>query len=170
MAQFTDKDWREILVHLATVVGADATKYEKVPAAKLFAAIPYLSGSEDPDRFALSNLLTFHAATKARAVFNHRPSDDEDVYRRLATFHVGNHADPKVVDYGLTLLALISLSDHEHDIEGDKKIGKYNPIAAGKWDTKTMRSALQADLDKNPALKETFAEVMDTAVAGPFWL
>lgn len=169
MSQFTDKEWKEALAHLATVIGADATRYEKVPAAKLFAAIPYLAGSEDPDRFALSNLLTFHAATKARAVFNHRPSDDDDIFRRLAAFHVGNHADPKVVDYGLTLLALISLSDHEHDIEGDKKSGKYNPIAAGKWDTKAIRSNLRADLDKSPALKESFAAVVPDAELLSWW-
>jgi len=168
--RFTDKEWKEALGHLATVIGTEAAKYETVPGAKLFAAIPYLAGSEDPDRFAVSNLLTFHAATKARAVFNHRPSDDEDVFRRLAAFHVGNHADPKVVDYGLTLLALISLGDHEHDTEGDKKAGKYNPIAAGKWDPKALRAGLQADLDKSPALKESFATVVpDAALKGGWW-
>lgn len=171
MSQFTEKEWNEALGHLATVIGSEAQRYAKVPAAKLFAAIPYLANSEDPDRFALSNLLTFHAATKARAVFNHRPSDDEDVFRRLAAFHVGNHADPKVVDYGLTLLALISLSDHEHDIEGDKKSGKYNPVANGKWDAAAIKKNLQTDLDKNPALKESFAAAVPEAmVSGPYWL
>lgn len=170
MSAFTEKDWETVLAHLADVIGADAQRYAKVPAAKLFAAIPYLAGSEDPDRFAVSNLLTFHGATKARKLFNHRSDDDADVYRRLAAFHVGSKADPKVVDYGLTLLALISLSDHEHDAEGDRKAGKYNPVNAGKWNTKAMRAELQAELDQNTTLKTTFSQVVDTkaAVQG-FW-
>lgn len=169
MNRFTEELWQQVLSNLALVLGTDAKKYEKNPAAKLFAAIPYLADSEDPDRFALSNLLTFHAATKAREVFNHRPSDDVDPYRRLACFHVGNQADPKVVDYGLTLLALISLSDHEHDRDGDKKVGKYNPLNEGKWDATKVRTDLQAELDKNPALKASFGEVVDFGVAAQGW-
>lgn len=170
MNRFTEELWQQALANLALVIGNDAQKYLKNPAAKLFAAIPYLSGSEDPDRFALSNLLTFHAATKARAVFNHRPSDDADPFRRLACFHVGNQADPKVVDYGLTLLAMISLGDHEHDRDGDKKAGKYNPLNEGKWDAAQIRSELQTELDKSPALKASFGEVVpEASVRGGWW-
>ena len=124
MTGFTDADWKVALSHLAKVLGPAADAYAANPAARLFAAIPYLAGSEDPDRFALSNLLTFHAAVKDRELFDHRQSDDEDVFRRLAAFHVGNHADPKVVDHGLTLLALISLNDHVKDLEADKLSGE----------------------------------------------
>jgi hypothetical protein len=75
---FGDAEWTEVLSHLETILGPEARRYAAVPAARLTAAIPYLAGSEDPDRFAVSNLLTFHGATQARAVFDHRPSDDAD--------------------------------------------------------------------------------------------
>jgi hypothetical protein len=171
MPQFTDKEWKEALGHLATVIGAEADRYAKVPAAKLTAAIPYLAGSEDPDRFAVSNLLTLHAATKARALFNHRPGDDEDIFRRLAAFHVGNHADPKIVDHGLTLLALISLGDHEHDAAADKKAGKYNPLNSGKWDAKALRKELETDLAKSPGVTATYSAIVDpSAMVGGAWV
>jgi len=169
MSAFTEKDWETVLAHLADVIGADAQRYAKVPAAKLTAAIPYLAGSEDPDRFAVSNLLTFHGATKARKLFNHRPDDDADIYRRLAAFHVGSKADPKVVDYGLTLLALISLADHEHDAEGDRKAGKYNPLNAGKWDPKALRKELEGELEKSASLKATYEPILPTESVKYAW-
>ena len=167
---FTDAIWNEILGHLATVVGQDAYRYQRVPAAKIVASIGYLSGSEDPDRFALSNLLTFHGATKARVVFNHRPSDDTDVLRRLATIQFGTLADPETVAYGMNLLALISLGDHEHDIEADKAAGKYNPVSAGQWDVDALRTELNAKLANDPARKSLFDGVVGLWV-GPmqYW-
>jgi len=162
MSQFTDKEWNQAITHLTTVIGSDAQRYAALPVARLMAAIPYLADSEDPDRFALSNLLTFCAATKVRSLFNHRPDDDGDVLRRLATVHVGNHADPRVVDYGMTLLALISLNDHEKDAAADKTAGKYNPINAGKWDAAGLRKGLKTTLDNSPSLATTFASAVGT--------
>ena len=157
---FTEVEWTLVLEHLADVIGDDAWRYTKVPAAKLTTAIAYLAGSEDPDRFAVSNMLTFHGMTKARALFNHRAADNTDVFRRLATFHFGTLADATVVQQGLTLLALISLSDHESDLEDDQKAGKYNPVAAGQWDPKALRTDLKLTLARTPELKAAFDKVV----------
>jgi len=167
---FTKAEWEKTLGHLAEVIGDTAWRYAEVPAAKVIAAIPYLSGSEDPDRFAVSNLLTFYGATKARSLFNHRPSDDADILRRLATIQFGTLADRRTVNYGMTLLALISLGDHEHDTEEDRKAGKYNPVAAGKWDAGALKKKLETDLARNPRLKEVFASVLGGEVTPlGFW-
>jgi len=169
MSQFTDKEWNQTIAHLAAVIGPDAQRYAKVPAARLLAAIPYLAGSEDPDRFAVSNLLTFHGMTKARSLFDHRATDDGDVFRRLATFHVGSQADPKTVDYGLTLLALISLNDHEHDGQADRTAGKYNPVNAGAWDPAATRKDLLATVNQSPTLKETYQSAVGMDVTTLSW-
>jgi len=168
---FTDVEWNQVLGHLADVIGDEASRYAKIPAAKVAAAISYLAGSEDPDRFAVSNLLTFHAATKARSLFNHRPSDDGDILRRLATIQFGTLADPHTVDYGMTLLALISLSDHEHDQQDDRKIGKYNPVTEGRWDAAALKKKLEAHLEGDPRLRQEFALVLggDLSPMG-FWM
>ncbi len=169
MATFTDQDWQQILSYLTEVIGTEAQKYAANPAARLMACISYLSNSEDPDRFAVSNLLTFHAATKARKLFDHRPSDDQDLYRRLAAVHVGNHSDPHTVDYGMTLLAMISLNDHEHDLADDVRTGKYNPLAQGGWDAKALRLELESDLAKSPSLKQTYNAAVGMEVALQAW-
>ncbi len=87
-------------------------------------------------------------------------ADDEDVFRRLATFHVGNHAEPRVVDYGLTLLALMTLSNHERDADKDRSTGRYNPLNTKKWDADTVRKELLADLAKFPAAGSQFEGVV----------
>ena len=160
MAPFTEKEWECVLSTLTEVIGAEAQQYERDPSARLMAAIPFLAGSEDPDRFAVSNLLTFHAAIKAPQIFGHRQADDEDVFRRLATFHIGNHSEPRVVDYGLTLLAMVFLSQLESDAESDRKNKKYNPLNVGKWDAVTIRKELEAELAKSPWLGEQFEGVI----------
>ena len=158
---FTNQDWTEVLGYLAQVIGPEAERYAEVPAAKITAAISYLAGSEDPDRFAVSNLLTFHGAVKARELFNHRPSDDEDLYRRLGAFHCGKRSDPNMVEYGLAVLGYISLADHKNDAAADREAGKYNPLNSKKWDGEALRAGLETQLDAQPALKQTFAALVD---------
>lgn len=168
MAKFSEKEWQGVLAQLKSVIGAEADRYANIPAAKLYASIAYLADSEDADRFALSNLLTFHAATKA-AVFDHRESDNESPLRRLAAFHVGKKADKKVVKYGLTLLALISVNDHVNDVEADKKAKKYNPINAGAWKGAAQQKKLKATLDRDTELKKTYAPLGKDLHAMGFW-
>jgi len=168
---FTEQDWNLALSNLAEVVGPEALSHSQNAAARVLAALPYLAGSEDPDRFAVSNLLTFHAATKVRALFDHRPDDDADVFRRLATIHVGNHADPRVVDYALSLLALISLNDHQKDREADARANKYNPVGAGVWDPLLLRKELLHNLDHSPSLKAAFTLAVPEATTDlEYWI
>lgn len=157
MGIFQEDDWKSVLTHLEEILGPEARRYASVPTARLVAAIPYLAGSEDPDRFAVSNLLTLYGASKARALFDHRSDDDLDPFRRLATFHVGTQADPQIVDYGRTLLALVSLADHVADVERDREAQKYNPVAAGRWDAEALGRTLRTTVDGSPALKAAFA-------------
>jgi len=160
VAPFTDKDWKNILSTLAEVIGPEAQNYAQDQSARLTAAIPYLANSEDPDRFAVSNLLTFHASGKAPSLFDHRTTDDSDVFRRLATFHVGNQSEPRVVDYGLTLLALRQLAQHEQNAEADRRSGKYNPLNSEKWNAQAIRSELEAELAKSPWMGDQFESAL----------
>lgn len=161
MHPFTNEHWESALTHLGAVVSpADLSRLRSSVTARLVAAIPYLSGSEDADRFAVSNLLTLWAAIRTPALFGHRADDDADLFRRLSTFHVGNHADPLVVDYGLTLLALISLRDHQTDAAADRASGKSNPVASGAWNADELTASLTKELDQHPNLKAAYTEAV----------
>jgi hypothetical protein len=141
---FTPEDWNRLLLLLTKAIGPAANAFSTSPAARLMAAIPYLSGSEDADRFAVSNLMTLHAARQLPELFGPRAGDETDLFRPLATFHVGNHADPRVVDYGLTLLAWLAL---------------------GAEATPSQRDELRANLDRSPWMKERFLEAVGSDVA-----
>jgi len=71
VSPFTAQEWSLVLSHVAKVLGPGAEAFANNRRAKLLAALPYLSGSEDPDRFAVSNLMTLHAAAKIPELFDH---------------------------------------------------------------------------------------------------
>lgn len=159
-ADFNDALWRELLSQCAEVIGPEAHRYSSQLSAKVIAAIPYLAGSEDPDRFAIANLMTMHAATKLPSIFGHRPDDNEHPYRRLGSLRVGDHADPRVVACGLKILTLISLGDHVHDGEHDRQLRKYNPVNEGIWDAATLARQLTAELEAMPDIRARFDAVV----------
>jgi hypothetical protein len=171
MATFTDAVWGSLVKDLVSILGPGAEAYSGKRVARLVAAVPYLSGSEDPDRFALANLLTLHGATVARKVFDHRASDDADIYRRLACYKCGAQADQEIVKYGLALLALIMVSDYKKDAEADKQAGKYNPLNAGKWNADNLQSALVSELKSDWESAALYDPLMTPAQAmGAWWI
>lgn len=169
MAQFAEQDWKNVVNHLTDVLGDAGKAYQDKQVAKLVAAIPYLAGADDPDRQAVSNLLILHAATKARKLFDHRESDNADLQRRIAAFEFGPKADPKVVQYGKNLLTLIMLSDHEKDLEADKKAGKYNPLAAGVWNASAQKKQVEAALASDTKSAALYASYMTPEKAVQSW-
>jgi hypothetical protein len=168
MFEMTQKDWDGLMVQLKAVIGAEADAYKDGKVARLVAAIPYLAGSEDPDRFALANLLLLFAGKKSTA-FNHRPSDNEDLYRRLATFNVGDRAYDRVVEYGLNLLALIMLSDYVKDVEADAAANKYNPVGQDEWDAEDLIEEIEEELAADPEAAKLFAPYMTAEGARDLW-
>lgn len=169
MAAFTDADWGSLVECLVSILGPGARAYSGKRVARLVAAVPYLAGSEDPDRFALANLLTLYAATVARAVFDHRLSDDADLYRRLATFRCGPKSDERIVGYGVNLLALIMISDYLKDAADDEAAGKYNPFNSGAWDAESAKSGLLADLEADYESAALFDPYMTPTEAVNEW-
>ena len=169
MSQFTPQDWQDVVGHLGDALGADAKQWQDKKVARLVAAIPYLAGAADPDRQAVSNLLVLHGAAKARKLFDHRKTDDADLMRRLASFDFGRSADPKVVQYGLNLLALVMIADHEKDLEADKKAGKYNPVASGVWKADIQKKQIQTALSADASSQKLFSDVMTPEQAVQAW-
>jgi len=170
MVAFTDAAWGSLVDNLVSILGPGAQSYSGKRVARLVAAVPYLAGSEDPDRFALANLLTLHAATIARKVFDHRVSDDADLHRRLASFKCGSKSDEGKLRYGLNLLALIMISDYVKDAADDEAAGKYNPFNSGAWDAESAKSGILADLEADYESASLFDPFMTTEEAvDSFW-
>jgi len=170
MTAFTDVVWGSLVESLVSIIGPGAQAYSGKRVARLVAAIPYLSESEDPDRFALANLLTLHAATIVRDVFDHRPSDDAELLRRLASFKCGPGSDERILRYGLDLLALVMVSDYWNDAADDEVARKYNPFNSGAWDPESAQRVLLAGLSadaESAALYDPYLTVKEAEES--FW-
>ena len=142
-------------------------KNNKIP--QLIAAIPFIAGCDDPERTAISHLGTYLLTVRTEKIFDHRPSDDTDLLRRLRMInnHVGGNK--KLIKRGLNMILLNMLSDYQRDQEIDQKAGKYNPISAGKinFDKEKQKLENQINNVRSPYMDEilTVAEVPDT-----FWV
>ena len=100
----------------------------KVP--HLVWALPFISGSRDPERFARANLSILSAAKSgsiASGCWDHQPG--ESLRERLRVIdHCWEPTHPQYMHKGMCLLELVCLRDHDHDRKRDAEIGKYNPV------------------------------------------
>jgi hypothetical protein len=119
-------------------------RFRRGMVAKLIAAIPFLAGCEDAERTAVSHLGTYLLSVReTKPYFNARPEDGASPLERLRLGSNFKGGDQRIIEKGLCLLALNMVSDYQNDIEEDERLGKYNPIAAGAWDFKTMVEDLE---------------------------
>ena len=137
--------WSAVVDHVGETFGMSAGKraaLESHTIAQLVASIAYLADCTNPMRVAVSNLTVYVASIRgAKPVFNHNQADDHDVFARFAMAHYPG-GDQRIVERGLSLLALSMIADYRRDVVSDVAEGKYNPIAAGVWDY----DSLEADL------------------------
>lgn len=166
MSTLTNEIWLALLEELRLVIGDDAILYKDKITSKLVAAITFIADSEDPERFAISNLLTLYAAVKSKKIFNHRTTDDIDLFRRLATFKYGKNSRQSAIQYGMALLAKIMICDYEHDREQDKIQGKYNPLNEGSWTMDGQSIKIDTILEANRQEAVAYSEY---AASLPYW-
>ena len=108
--------------------------FKNCKTAKLIYSIPFVAGCIEPERTAIAHLCIYIAEIKGfEQYFSHQPSDDNDLYNRLAfisTFEGGNR---DVIEEGMDLLALIMLEGYHNSEYKDKINHQYNPLVSGKW-------------------------------------
>jgi hypothetical protein len=170
VATLNESDWNALISNLSLVLGNEAAAYADRMVARLLASVSYIAGADDPDRYALSNLLVLHAATKARSVYDHRPTDDADIYHRLSIFFFGPMADPRRVRYGLNLLALTMVMDHENDATADAAAGKYNPVNASVWNADSLKASIKAELAADSVSAALFDPIMPVDSVLGWWM
>jgi hypothetical protein len=140
--------------------------------AKIITALPHLAECKHPERTALINLLRMAEAHRD-TVFDATPG--EGLGKRMfdiAGFRSGNE---KVIRYGIGLLELASLEDHQWDIRDDAREGKYNPIHAGEIDYKKEKGAIRERLRgiwkaSSTAARKALSELEDLLPGRGNWL
>jgi hypothetical protein len=144
---FPEDTWLAIAKDLALsfrMTAAEEEGLRKNMIAKLIAALPFLAGCDDAGRTAVAHLGTYLLSVReTKHWFNATAGDSSSILERLwlgANFRGG---DEKIIERGLSLLALNMISDYKRDIEEDAALGKYNPLAAGDFDFKETVEKLE---------------------------
>jgi hypothetical protein len=153
---FSDAQWESIVAVIAAGFAMDPERRKALttnPTAKLIAALPFLAGCREPERSAIAHLAVFvvgGAKGSARAIFDHKKSDDYDVLARLAALSNFEGGDPAVISRGMKLLAIVMVSGYRNDVAKDKAAGSYNPVGSGAWKADELVAALRAEIDAAP--------------------
>jgi hypothetical protein len=144
---FPEETWLAISDDVARAFRMTADEEEALgrnKIARLIAALPFLAGCEDAGRTAVAHLGTYLlSARETKHWFNATAQDSASVLERLRLGAGFRGGDARIIERGLSLLALNMISDYKRDIDEDAVLGKYNPLAAGDFDFKETVEKLE---------------------------
>ena len=139
-------EWDYLASETARVFNLSKNEAEQLynsNTAKIIAAIPFAAGCKEPERTAIAHLCIYETELRGFQKFTaHLPSDDEDIFNRLAFISTFEGGNPAVIAHGMNMLAYIMLEGYNRSKEKDLKKGIYNPVANGKWDYKKNKADL----------------------------
>jgi len=146
-----NRKWDEISDSLAAAFRMDEDEKRRFKAkdiAKLIGALPFIAGCEDAERTAVTHLGTYILSVReTKPYFNATMGDSTDVFERLrlgSNFKGGNQ---RIIEKGLSILALNMIYDYNRDIDIDDAIGKYNPVSDGSFDYSSLRADLERKIE-----------------------
>jgi hypothetical protein len=126
-------NWPEMVEFFSDLLEMDTESHDwlqQTKVARLMAELPHIAGCADPDRAAYAHVSTLLVASRNPKVFGHRSSDT--LRSRLFAVSHFDGGDSRLIERGLHLLELASLSDHIADVDYDRVVGKYNPLNTGE--------------------------------------
>tara|TARA_B100000614_G_C14400165_1_gene433358 strand:- start:120 stop:632 length:513 start_codon:yes stop_codon:yes gene_type:complete len=136
------------------------------PVAKLIAAMPFIAACENPDRVATQHLATYLLAESAENIFDHRREDDRDVFTRLERISHFPGGDRRLIQRGMSLLALVMIADHDRDRETDRAQSVYNPLVSGAWNADEIRRPLVKRIRATPCAEMDAILDLERALRG----
>lgn len=145
-------EWEYLATETAKVFNLTNKEAEQLynsNTAKIIASIPFVAECKEPERTAIAHLCIYEAEIKGfQKYYAHLPSDDADIFNRLAfvsTFEGGN---PAIIEHGMNILAYIMIEGYNRSKEKDLHDGIYNPISTGKWNYKKLKNKLKKKIDE----------------------
>lgn len=117
--------------------------------AKIIATIPFEAGCNEPERTAIAHLCIYMAEIQGfQKYYSHLPSDDKDIFQRLAFISTFDGGDLNIINHGMNILALIMIEGYRRSESKDRKTGEYNPFVAGTWNYKQIKNKLLSEINK----------------------
>ena len=103
---------------------------------------------EEWDYLATETAKVFNLSKKEAEIrgfqknYAHLPSDDDDIFNRLAFISNFDGGNPAIIEHGMYILAYIMVEGYKRSKEKDLKNEIYNPISNGKWNYKKLKNKL----------------------------
>ena len=139
-------EWEYLATETAKVFNLNQKEAEKLynsNTARIIAAIPFAAECKEPERTAIAHLCIYEAEIKGfQKYYAHLPSDDSDIFNRLAFISTFEGGNPAIIEHGLNILAYIMIEGYNRSKEKYLRNNIYNPIANEKWDYKNLKSKL----------------------------
>ncbi|AEE17912.1 hypothetical protein [Treponema brennaborense] len=146
----------------------EVTRLKNSNVAKIIATIPFAAGCNEPERTAISHLITYIAEIKGFQKYcAHLPCDNFDIYHRLNRLATFSGGDKKIIHEGLSLLALIMLEGYHESQEHDKQNKIYNPLNSGSWNYEQKKAELEKELEVITC--ESLADFFTIGVSNGRW-
>jgi hypothetical protein len=155
------KEYNRVISMAAQLLNLTPEKKEKMRTniiSQIIGKLPFLAKCNNPERIALSHIIITYAASHyvSKETFLHNITDNDDLFSRLECINQFEGGDPKVIKSGMNLLALLMLSDHNHDRELDLIKNKYNPLNSGVWDYNELSKQLLNEINELACLEMNY--------------
>lgn len=122
----------KVLSDLSKERNIEIEKFEKLKksdALKIVVLAPFLANADYAMMFAYANLSILLTAANFTEIFNANENISLETRATLVLENLRPFVkDKKAYDICKKALIAISYKDHLHDIENDRKMGKYNPL------------------------------------------
>jgi len=135
-------------------------RFKTKDAARLIGALPFLAGCDDAERTAVAHLGSYVLSIRETKPYaNAKQEDNGSLTERLRLISNFKGGGPAILERGMSLLALSMVIDYKRDVELDRAIGKYNPVADGKLDADAEIARLRERISEIscPEMEEIYA-------------
>lgn len=117
--------------------------------AKIIATIPFEAGCKEPERTAIAHLCIYVAEQRGfQKYYAHLPSDDEDIFNRLARISTFEGGNKNIINHGMNILALIMIEGYKKSMDKDRINNVYNPLVSRKWNYQSIKNKLIWEINK----------------------
>lgn len=154
--------WEDFVNEITNIFSLNVNESEKLRnsvTAKIIATIPFAAECKEPERTAIAHLCLYMVELRGfKKYCSHQPSDDNDIYNRLAFISTFESGKEEIIRHGLDMLALIMIEGYKRSKKTDIVNNVYNPLNSGAWDYNKLKTNILNRLKKIsvPMLDELF--------------
>lgn len=155
----TTPDWNYFVSEISKVFRFSKEEtdwFSNCKTAQLIATIPFAAECIEPERTAIAHLCIYVAEIKGfQKYYAHQPSDDFDIYNRLAFISTFEGGNKKIIEEGMDILALIMIEGYHKSMKKDEKENIYNPFVSKTWNYNKIKKQIKSKLTINKSGKFT---------------